>query len=76
MTAAAENLYFERAAELRDTIDAITRVVERQRIVSGHLEDHDFIGSRVMTGSRAYRCFHTQRQTHRPRVLCTYRHAG
>lgn len=43
MTAAAENLYFERAAELRDTIDAITRVVERQRIVSGHLEDHDFI---------------------------------
>jgi len=39
----ADALKFERAAELRDQIDAVTRVIERQRIVSSHLNDHDFI---------------------------------
>ncbi|MBM3189718.1 MAG: excinuclease ABC subunit UvrC [Chloroflexi bacterium] len=39
----AEALRFERAAELRDQIAAITQIIERQRIVSGHLRDHDFI---------------------------------
>ncbi|MCE5259280.1 MAG: excinuclease ABC subunit UvrC [Chloroflexi bacterium] len=43
MLEASDALLFERAAQLRDTIEAITRVVEHQRIVSGHLEDHDFI---------------------------------
>ncbi|MBN1401620.1 MAG: excinuclease ABC subunit UvrC, partial [Anaerolineae bacterium] len=39
----AEALRFERAARLRDDIAAIKQVVERQRIVSAHLNDHDFI---------------------------------
>jgi excinuclease ABC subunit C len=39
----AEGLQFERAAELRDKIGAITKIIERQRVVSGHLNDHDFI---------------------------------
>jgi excinuclease ABC subunit C len=43
MEAAAEALEFERAAKLRDTIDAVTRVIETQRVVSGHLKDHDFV---------------------------------
>ncbi|MHB1355245.1 MAG: excinuclease ABC subunit UvrC [Anaerolineae bacterium] len=43
MRTAADNLYFEKAVELRDQIDAIGRIIERQRIVSGHLRDHDFI---------------------------------
>jgi excinuclease ABC subunit C len=43
MLAAAEALNFERAAELRDQVAAITQIIERQRIVSEHLRDHDFI---------------------------------
>ncbi|MHB0859112.1 MAG: excinuclease ABC subunit UvrC [Anaerolineae bacterium] len=43
MEEAAENLRFERAAELRDQVSAITTIIERQRIVSGHLHDHDFV---------------------------------
>lgn len=43
MQAEAEALRFERAATMRDQIAAITRIIEKQRIVSGHLKDHDFI---------------------------------
>jgi len=43
MQRAAEGLQFERAAEMRDQIAAITQIIERQRIISGHLNDHDFI---------------------------------
>jgi len=43
MAHAAEMLEFERAAELRDTIDAVNKVVETQRIVSSNLRDHDFV---------------------------------
>lgn len=43
MQEAAKALRFEEAALLRDQIAAITQIIERQRIVSGHLEDHDFI---------------------------------
>ena len=43
MQNAAESLDYERAAERRDQIAAITRIIESQRIVSGHLRDHDFI---------------------------------
>ena len=39
----AAALEFERAAELRDQMAAITKIIERQRIVSGHLRDHDFV---------------------------------
>ncbi len=39
----AESLNFEKAAKLRDQINAINQIIERQRIVSEHLNDHDFI---------------------------------
>ncbi|MFP3896525.1 MAG: excinuclease ABC subunit UvrC [Anaerolineales bacterium] len=43
MEDAAETLDFETAADLRDQLSAIEHVIQQQRIVSGHLRDHDFI---------------------------------
>jgi len=43
MKEAAEALEFERAAQLRDQIWAIEKVVEGQRVVSPHLRDHDVV---------------------------------
>ncbi len=43
MSEAAKALDFERAAALRDQISAINQVIERQRIVSEHLHDHDIV---------------------------------
>ncbi len=43
MAAAAENLQFERAAQLRDQIRAAQQIVERQKIVSGKQDDEDVI---------------------------------
>ncbi len=43
MQTASEGLQFERAAEIRDTIDAVSKIVESQRIVSANLRDHDFV---------------------------------
>jgi len=43
MKEAAEALEFERAAQLRDQIWAIEKVVEGQRVVSPHLRDHDIV---------------------------------
>ncbi len=43
MQFAAENLQFERAAQLRDQIRAAQQIVERQKIVSGKQEDEDII---------------------------------
>lgn len=43
MEAAAENLEFEKAAGLRDKINAVEKVQERQRIITGSFEDEDFI---------------------------------
>lgn len=43
MNEAAEALDFEKAATLRDQVDAINQIIERQRIVSEHLRDHDII---------------------------------
>jgi excinuclease ABC subunit C len=43
MEAAAENLNFEAAARLRDQIQAIERIVERQKVVSTDLEDQDVV---------------------------------
>jgi excinuclease ABC subunit C len=43
MVEAAEALRFERAAEIRDQVGVITQIIERQRIISGHLNDHDFV---------------------------------
>jgi excinuclease ABC subunit C len=43
MEEAAENLEFERAASLRDKINSIEKVRERQKIITGTFEDEDFI---------------------------------
>lgn len=43
MNEAAEALNFEEAAGLRDQLNAIRRVMERQKIVSGKGEDYDVI---------------------------------
>jgi excinuclease ABC subunit C len=43
MQAAAGGLEFERAAALRDKIQAIERVIERQKVVSWALKDQDII---------------------------------
>lgn len=43
MQAAADNLQFERAAQLRDQLRAARQIVERQKIVSGQQEDEDVI---------------------------------
>ncbi len=43
MNEAAEALNFEEAAQLRDQLNAIRRVMERQKIVSGKGEDYDVI---------------------------------
>lgn len=43
MHQAAESLDFERAAELRDQLQAVTKVMERQKVVSAGLEDQDVV---------------------------------
>ncbi len=44
MEQAAENLDFEKAAELRDQIAAATKITEKQRMISAGLEDRDVVG--------------------------------
>lgn len=43
MEAAAEALEFEKAAALRDKVNAVAKVQERQKIITGSFEDEDFI---------------------------------
>jgi excinuclease ABC subunit C len=43
MFAASENLEFERAAELRDQVAAVERIVAKQKIISRDLTDQDAI---------------------------------
>ncbi|WP_139903905.1 excinuclease ABC subunit UvrC [Clostridium thermarum] len=43
MEAAAENLEFEKAAALRDKINAVEKIQERQKIITGSFEDEDYI---------------------------------
>lgn len=43
MARAAERMEFERAAEMRDQISAVERVIERQRVVSASMNDQDVI---------------------------------
>lgn len=47
MLAAAEELDFERAATLRDRLRALKSIQEKQKIISGRLEDQDVIGFAV-----------------------------
>lgn len=44
MTASAEALRFEEAARIRNQIDRIRKVLERQRITSTQMEDQDVVG--------------------------------
>lgn len=44
MQEAAERLEFERAAALRDQVQALEKVIERQKIVSGDHYDQDVLG--------------------------------
>lgn len=43
MEEAAENLEFEKAARLRDQLQAVREVVERQKITTGGFEDQDVV---------------------------------
>lgn len=43
MEEAAENLEFERAAELRDRMQAVEKVAERQKIITSSLADQDVV---------------------------------
>jgi excinuclease ABC subunit C len=43
MKTAAENMEFEKAASLRDTINSLNHILEKQKIVSTSLEDLDII---------------------------------
>ncbi|TEB10113.1 UvrABC system protein C [Pelotomaculum propionicicum] len=43
MEEAAEKLEFERAARLRDQLQAVREVVERQKIITGGFEDQDVV---------------------------------
>lgn len=44
MQAAADKLEYEKAARIRDQIQAIQKMAERQKIVAHHGEDQDFLG--------------------------------
>ena len=57
MATAAESLAYERAAKLRDEIGAITQIIERQRIVSSHLKDHDFVAFARANGDACVQVF-------------------
>src|SRR5690606_32032873 len=52
MHEAAERLDFERAAELRDQLRALRQVQEKQKVISGRLEDQDLVGC-AQAGGRA-----------------------
>lgn len=43
METVAENLEFEKAGVLRDKINAVTKIQERQKIITGSFEDEDYI---------------------------------
>lgn len=44
MASASDKLQFERAAKLRDQIQALEQIVERQKIISQHRDDQDILG--------------------------------
>ena len=56
MEAAAENLEFEQAAALRDRIQAIQRVTEKQKVVSAKIAHQDVIALAQGKGRNADGC--------------------
>ena len=57
MEAAAENLNFERAAQIRDQLGAIDRVVEKQRVISSEKMDSDVIALARTNGEACVQIF-------------------
>jgi len=57
MQAASEALNYERAATLRDQINSIERVVERQKIISGEQKDTDIIAMARSDGEACVQVF-------------------
>jgi excinuclease ABC subunit C len=57
MAAAAEGLKFERAAAIRDQIQSIERVVERQRVISPERMDSDVIAMARTDGEACVQIF-------------------
>src|SRR4030067_3270884 len=57
MPQAAEELRFERAAALRDQLQAIERVVERQKVVSTEYIDSDVIAMARADGEACVQVF-------------------
>lgn len=53
MEEAAQKLEFEKAARLRDQVQAVREVVEKQKIISGGFEDRDVV---ALTGARDETC--------------------
>ena len=63
MQRAAQQLQFERAAQLRDSIRAAQQIVERQKVVSGKQEDQDVIAfaQDTRTGEACVQVFFVRR---------------
>lgn len=57
MKAAAEAMEFERAAKLRDQIEAVKSVVEKQQMVSLANEDYDALGLYITAGIASVAAF-------------------
>ncbi|NLS77516.1 MAG: excinuclease ABC subunit UvrC [Chloroflexi bacterium] len=57
MTKAAEELQFERAAKLRDQIQAVEQVIERQKVVSTAFSDQDVIAFARNNGEACVQVF-------------------
>lgn len=57
MHEAAENLEFERAAEIRDNMNSLIKIAEKQKIISSALVDQDIIAFAVDQGSSCIQVF-------------------
>lgn len=57
MERAAENLEFERAAKLRDKINAIKKITEKQKIVDSHIPEQDVIALATLGTQAAVEVF-------------------
>ena len=58
MYAAAEDMQFEKAAKLRDRINAIKKSGEKQRIVSSNIKEQDVFGFAFTTEKMCVEIFH------------------
>jgi excinuclease ABC subunit C len=67
MALAAENLQFEKAAEYRDQLTAVTKVVAKQKVISAADADQDVIAFAREQGDACVQVFFIRsRQAHRP----------